>query len=159
MSQGSPAAIVARKMIACAQAVEGQSVRESMKRVGVLGKDLVGKEVRKDFGADMAMSNWRRPPKRQIKLGFGFEQPKDNQLVFAPRSLVTGLWQVAEQGRRSGSKPPRRRRGGGRRSPSSWGPSRGKRTWSRSMGVLEDKGTALYAKVQRDKVIDAFKKG
>jgi hypothetical protein len=147
-------------MLACAQAVEGRTVRTTMTKVGVYGKQLIEKEVRKDFGGDLAMSNWRRPPKRRVPLRGRFDQPDDNRLVFGPSSpKLTGIWQVAEQGRRSGSKVKRPNRVTGRRPPSSWGATRGKRTWSRATDAIADKGGDLYRRAQRDEVVNAFKKG
>jgi hypothetical protein len=143
-------------MLACTKAVASNAdMRATLVKVGVEGRKIIEKEVRKDFGADLAMSNWRR--RKPVKLRVGFEVPKDSLLEFNPKPA--GIWQVAEQGRRSGSRPPRRRRGSGRRGPSSWGPSKGKRTWSRSQRELVAKTPETFRRIQRKRVVDAFMKG
>lgn len=143
-------------MLACSKAVAANTdMRATLTKVGVEGKKLIDREVRKDFGGDLAMSNWRR--RRPVKLRSGFEQPADNTLAFNPKPA--GLWQVAEQGRRSGSRT-RRRRGGNRQTVTkTWGASKGKFTWTRSQRQLVDKTPTLYRKVQRQRVLDAFTKG
>ena len=151
----SPSAVIASKMLACTQAVvASQDMRATLVKVGVEGRKIVEKEVRKDFGGDLAMSNWRR--RKPVKLRVGFEVPKDSLLEFNPKP--TGLWQVAEQGRRSGARPPRRRRSA-RRGPSSWGPSKGKQTWTRSQRELVAKTPETFRRIQRKRVVDAFMKG
>jgi len=152
----SPSAVIASKMLACTQAVvANQDMRATLVKVGVEGRKIVEKEVRKDFGSDMAMSNWWRG--KPVRLRVGFEVEKDSLLQFNPRP--TGHWQVAEQGRRTKSRKPRRRRGLTRASPSSWGPSKGKQTWTRSQRQLVAKTPETFRRIQRKRVVDAFMKG
>lgn len=153
----TPSRVALNKMLACSKAVQANNDMKGMLvSVGVKGRDIVEREVKRDFGADQAMSNWRRPPRRRYRLAVGFEVRQNNILEFNPRP--TGLWQVAEQGRRSGTRGRRRVRNG-RGTPSSWGSSRGKLTWSRSQRALVDKIPDEYRKVQRKRIVDAFVKG
>ena len=156
----SVAELVNDKMVACMQAVEGQTTRETMKRVGIEGKKIVRRQLVKDVGADEAMSNWRRS--KPVPLRVWFEQPSDNMIVLEPSRYGRGrgIWRTLEDGRRAGTRGRYRRRATrSRQRPIRWGASRGKQTWSRSMAEFESKGSDLYRRVQRDKVVDAFKKG
>lgn len=152
----SVAEAVSRKMAAVTKAVAGNDLRSTLTDVGVESKKLIEREVKRDFGADLGMSNWRRG--RVVKLRSGFDQPADDTLVFNPRPH--GVWVVAEEGRRAGSTSrPRRRRGSARRGPSSWGASPGKRTWTRSQRMIRADTPKLFRRVQIDKVRKAFTKG
>jgi len=150
--------LVNDKMVACMQAVEGQSTKEALKRVGIESRKIVRRELVKDVGSDEAMSNWRRG--RPVTLRMWFEQPSDDMLVVAPSRYSRGIWRTLEDGRRAGTRGRYRRRATrSRQRPIRWGASRGKQTWSRSMSIVESKGSDLYRRAQRDKVVDAFKKG
>jgi hypothetical protein len=145
---------VARKMLACAEACQGNTVRKTMLGVGVLSKQLIESEVRKDFGADLGMSNWRRG--RVVKLKSGFDQTADDTLVMKFRPH--GPWMVAERGRRAGSRSTVRRRNG-RQSPSSWGSSRGKNTYTRSKVLIIQRTPRFFQQTQTKAIVDAFSKG
>lgn len=151
---------LAAELRAVAKLAEGPMLKRAMTRLGVEAKEDVDEITARDFGGDRAMSGWRNGT---LKLKTGFEQPTDSRLVLTPRPA--GPWQVAEQGRMGGAKAPKgRRRRATMATP--WGPrtftqsnplrigrTKGKRTWSRGIDLVERRAAERAADIIAAEVV------
>lgn len=91
---------VARKVDRLAGTCSPQARRRILARLGMEGKaDYLG-EISADIGADLQMSNWRRPPKKRITFRARYKVLDDNRVVIAPSPV--GPFSVIDVGRRAG---------------------------------------------------------
>lgn len=113
------AAVVA-KVEALRRDLDGGALRSIITDVAVEAKADILAEARRDVGADLRMSGWRR-----IRFGAGFELLDDTTAEIGGRP--PGPWGVLEFGRRAGRRHSRKR---GR--VVGWGPTQGKGTFNRA---------------------------
>jgi hypothetical protein len=156
---------VKRKVDATIDGFDAKGIRRIL--IGVAGKSSspaddakgdVRRAVTADFGADLAMSNWRRT--KPVKMRARDEFVGTHAIAIEP-SPSKGPWQVAEDGRRGGKPVPKR---SGRRVilATPWGPrtftganpmiqggSRPKRTWSTAARAMRSQ---TQRRVDREKV-------
>lgn len=155
---------LAAELRSLAKLADGPLLKKAMTRVGVESKEDVDEVVERDLGSDGTFSGW----KRIGRLKSGFEQPTDSRLVLTPRPA--GGWQVAEQGRMGGSKAPKAQ-GAKRRLRTTtfatpWGPrtyssakplyigrTRGKRTWTRSVELIEKRSVERGVEVLTEQIV------
>ena len=165
---------VGRKIARTQSALTGAELRRIMIRVvgrsnnpGDDAKGDIREAVRDDFGADLAMSNWRRNRPVQLKASDRFLSSHEVAVTPSPKG---GPWQVAEDGRRGGTSVPRRRRRVTlatpwgprtftRENPMTLGPSRPKRTWSKAARKIEARTPPRVEDEMRQILVDIWRKG
>jgi hypothetical protein len=114
----------AARLEVMATAIGADGLKAVMHEVGVAAKDDVKVAVRGDIG-DTSMSNWRRGRPIQIAARYDFVNASAIQVKPTPRSI--GPMSVLESGRSGGVSKRGRRYSG----------SRGKRTWSTAVRLID----------------------
>lgn len=104
--------------------VDGRGLRWITTEVAMQAKKDLLDTAKIDAGSDLALSGWRRAPRKPVKLRAGFELKSNGQAEFVPKP--NGVWKVLEAGRDSGISKKRATRG------RVYGRSSGKLTWTRA---------------------------
>jgi hypothetical protein len=139
------ATIVIRKMQALEKSVTGKG---PMIGVAKWSKQILESEARKDMGADMALSNWRRSKPVKVRVRDDFISPQE--LKITPRPV--GPMQVITHGRSAGVSNRRKTKG---RPISS---SRGKGTWTRGRVRVERDAPRQLSREYIKSAVAAFRK-
>lgn len=124
-----------------AKVVDPAAVRRVVNAGGKAGKEAALKAAADSLGGDRAFSGMRR----KTALGAGYDEVGGSEVAINFRPA--GLWKLAESGRRRSGKIVPRRRGGkralltpaGPRASSSYGPSRGLRTFTDAVSEAKRK--------------------
>jgi len=88
-----------------ASLTDGDVLNRMADKGGTAGKKAGLERARRDLGADLAFSGWRR----KVKLGIGWDRSGVGRVVINYRPA--GIWVIADEGRRGGKQiKPRRGR-------------------------------------------------
>jgi hypothetical protein len=143
------AAVVARKMQAMEKAATS---RGPLIGLAKRSKVILEAEARKDMGADIALSNWRRSKPVRVRMRDDITSEQGDavqRLWFYPRPA--GPMRVISDGRKAGVSSRRKSRG--RR----YGSSPGKGTWDRGRARVFREGPRLLRKEKTTSITRAFR--
>lgn len=134
-------------LTALAASLQGEASREVLTSVGVAARKIADEQAGVALGSDQRFSGWRT-----AKVGAGFEFEGDKKIVLSARP--NGPAVVAEDGRKRGRRTARKGSYRGRRV--GWGPTKGKRWWTKTVADIEAKTPDLVADAMDDVLSKAF---
>jgi hypothetical protein len=121
-------ASLSKTLTTMANGLRGEAARAVLTAVGVEARKIADHEAGRALGSDQRFSGWRTG-----KVGAGFEFEGDNKIVLEARP--NGPAVVAEDGRKRGARTARRGRYRGRRV--GWGPTKGRRWWTKTVDEID----------------------